>query len=474
MLGQFLLATGALSEDQLKAAEARQTVMGGHLSENLLALELLAPEELQSIVRTPPKVPVRLEETGLTEQFLLNLVAKALYVTQLQTIPALANLLKLTHGVVDNLLGVLKQQGHVEVRGAADERSMLLRYAPTARGQERARAALKQSHYVGPAPVCLRDFNAQADKQAVSFERPQPHRLHQALSMLVLPDELVTSLGHAMCSGQAILLYGPPGNGKSSVARALGGVFSESVYVPHAIEVDGQVIKVFDPSLHEDVESRPPFPRENATGLSQYTHDPRWVLCRRPTVVAGGELTLRMLDLEFDEVINFYEAPLQVKATGGILVIDDFGRQRVPPDRLLNRWIVPLERRFDYLTLHTGKKFQIVFDCVVIFSTNLPPRQLMDDALLRRVYYKMKLDAPDVERYRKILERLVDAYGLVMPEETLRFLLEEMYSQEKLPLANFHPKFIVEHIVAAARYNGTPPVLSREAVLQAIKHLVVA
>jgi predicted ATPase with chaperone activity len=469
MLGQFLLATGALSEDQLKSAEARQTVAGGHLSENLVALDLLGSEEFRAILRQPPSVPLRVEETGLSEQFLVNLVAKALYVTQLQTIPALANLLKLTHGVVDYLLQVLKKQGHVEVLGTADQ-SLLLRYVLSERGREHARSYLKQSHYVGPAPVCLDEYNVQADKQAVSLERADPERLSQALSMLVLPDGLIAGLGQAMCSGQAILLYGPPGNGKSSVARALGEVFSETVYIPYAIEIDGQVIKVFDPSLHEDAQ---PQPTDNFTGLSQHGHDPRWVLCRRPIVVAGGELTLGMLDLEFDEVVNFYEAPLQVKATGGILVIDDFGRQRVPPDQLLNRWIVPLERRFDYLTLHTGKKFQIVFDSVVVFSTNIPPRQLMDDALLRRVYYKMKLDAPDIDRYSRILDRVVAAHGLKLPEETRNFLLDRIYGDRKVPLAAFHPKFIVEHALAAARYNRTPPVLDRDTILQAVQHLQV-
>jgi hypothetical protein len=189
--------------------------------------------------------------------------------------------------------------------------------------------------------------------------------------------------------------------------------------------------------------------------------------------VAGGELTLGMLDLEFDSVSNYYEAPLQVKATGGILVIDDFGRQRVLPSELLNRWIVPLERRVDYLTLHTGKKFQIVFDEIVIFSTNLPPRELMDDALLRRVHYKLKIDPPNAERYWMILERVADAHGMSVSEEIRSLILEEVYGRKGIPLAAFHPKFIVEHVIAASKFNGEPPALTEHTVLDAVQNLVV-
>jgi len=473
MLGYYLLTSGVLSQDQLKAVEARRTVVGGHLVESLQALNLIQPEELQSFLRQPPQVPLRLEDTGLEEQFLLNLVLKALFITQLQTVPPLADLLKLSQGIVDRLLQTLKKQALVEVPGVSDPGLLLLRHILSERGRERALAALAQSQYVGPAPVSVSEYNRQVEKQSVSLEVIDAGKLRQALSMLVLPDDLITRLGEAMCAGQAILLYGPPGNGKSSVAQALGHVFADDIYIPYAIEIDGQIVKVFDPAIHEEAEAKAQREGQRSTGLVQYAHDPRWVLCRRPTVISGGELTLGMLDLEFDEISNYYEAPLQVKATGGVLVIDDFGRQRLQPSELLNRWIVPLDKRVDYLTLHTGKKFQIAFDEIVIFSTNLPPRDLMDDALLRRVHYKLRLDPPNLERYGLILDQVVRANGLSIPEDVRTLILEQLYGRQGIPVAAFHPRFIVEQVLSASKFHKSPPVLNKQAIMRAVENLLV-
>jgi predicted ATPase with chaperone activity len=207
--------------------------------------------------------------------------------------------------------------------------------------------------------------------------------------------------------------------------------------------------------------------------LPQMEHDPRWVRCRRPYIIAGGELTLEMLDLAFDPHSKYYEAPLQMKAIGGIFIIDDFGRQRVRPQELLNRWIFPLERKVDYLTLHTGKKFELLFDQLVIFATNFPPDELMDLAQLRRVHYKLQVNPPTVEDFTEIFRRICDSYGLEFNEETLAYLLNSFYLKHKVPFAGFHPKFIVEHVIAACHYKGTPPRLSRQVLGDALENMVV-
>jgi predicted ATPase with chaperone activity len=290
-----------------------------------------------------------------------------------------------------------------------------------------------------------------------------------------LSPDIVRRLGPAANSGRAVLLYGAAGNGKTTIAQALGESFQQSVYIPYCIEADGQIIKFFDPSVHvpsasaahgENGNSHPMF-------LPHMEYDPRWVRCRRPALISGGELTLEMLDLKFDPYSKYYEAPLQMKAIGGIFIIDDFGRQRVRPHELLNRWIFPLERKLDYLTLHTGKKFELLFDQLVIFATNFPPEELMDPAQLRRVHYKLKVNAPTAEEYREIFIRICDSYGLEFTEEIMAYLLNSFYIKHKVPLAAFHPKFIAEHVIAACHYAGTPPRLARQLLADALENMVI-
>jgi len=255
----------------------------------------------------------------------------------------------------------------------------------------------------------------------------------------------------------------------------LAATFQQPVYIPYCIEADGQIIKFFDPAVHVPATSQP----TESNGMSHpmllppIEYDPRWVRCRRPHIISGGELTLEMLDLDFDPYSKYYEAPLQMKAIGGIFIIDDFGRQRVRPHELLNRWIFPLERKIDYLTLHTGKKFEMLFDQLVIFATNFPPEELMDPAQLRRVHYKLKVDPPTIEEYKEIFRRICDAYGLEFTEELFAYLLNSFYLKHKVPFAGFHPKFIVEHAIASCNYNGTPPRLTRQLLADALENMVI-
>ncbi len=292
----------------------------------------------------------------------------------------------------------------------------------------------------------------------------------------MLSSDILRRLGPAANSGRAILLYGASGNGKTSLAEALGETFQQCIYIPYCIEADGQIIKIFDPAVHRPVTSQQDSgnSRSRPIYLPQIEYDPRWVRCRRPIIISGGELTLEMLDLEFDPHSKYYEAPLQVKATGGVYIIDDFGRQRVRPHDLLNRWIFPLERKVDFLTLHTGKKFELLFDQLVIFATNFPPDELMDPAMLRRVHYKLHVVPPNLDDYKEIFRRICEMYRLEYSEGIISYLVNSFYNKHKIPLAAFHPKFIVEHVIAACNYAGQPPGLNQQLLADALENLYVA
>jgi predicted ATPase with chaperone activity len=400
-----------------------------------------------------------------------------MYISALQTIPELSEQIKLTRGVVEELLNFAKKEALVEIRGPSEKNYNIMRYSLTNAGKERASEALRRCEYIGPVPVPLDVYQTQVQKQTITNEVIGIDKLKRALSHLVLSEDIVRKLGPASNSGRAVLIYGSAGNGKTSIAEAIVGAFQQPVYVPYCIEADGQIIKIYDQSVHLD------FPTSsNSNGAAGYSHpiflphleyDPRWVRCKRPYIISGGELTLEMLDLDFDPHSKYYEAPLQMKAIGGIFVIDDFGRQRVRPHELLNRWIFPLERKVDYLTLHTGKKFALLFDQLVIFATNFPPEELMDPAQLRRVHYKMKINPPTEDEFKEIFLRICDSYGLEFPEKIMDYLLESFYRKHKIPFAGFHPKFIAEHVIAACNYLGTPPRITHELLHDSLENMVI-
>jgi hypothetical protein len=270
-----------------------------------------------------------------------------------------------------------------------------------------------------------------------------------------------------------MLLYGPPGNGKSSVASRIAGVFSDVIYVPYAISVEGQIIRVLDASIHLPMTTTAASSDDSLSFLRQEEFDTRWVPCKRPFVLAGGELTLEMLDLRYDDTGHFYEAPLHVKALGGCFVIDDFGRQLVSPTNLLNRWIVPLESRVDYLKLHTGKTFTIPFDELVIFSTNLEPEDLMDPAFLRRLPYKIEVGAPSLEHFRNILERECARQGLTLRDDAFHFIVHMVKDDMGLDIAGYQPRFIVDQVVATCRFLGIIPEFKSPYIDYAINNLGV-
>ncbi|MBB4186180.1 hypothetical protein GGE07_002830 [Sinorhizobium terangae] len=401
-----------------------------------------------------PLAPTAVEETGLELSFMLRLAAKCAAEQDTVTPSHLSARMKLPKAVVNLLVKELVKLAFLEARGLAGEDVKSdIRYALSTKGREYAQAALRQSQYVGPAPVSLDAFCRQLKVQSIHHERVTQDRLTESLKGLVLSPSLVEKLGPAMNSGQSILLYGPPGNGKTSIAERSARLFLQTIWVPYAIEVGGFVISFYDEAVHQPVSEAPGNPYPKA--------DQRWVECRRPVIKTGGELTLDLLDLAFSDGSNVYEAPLHLKASGGVFIIDDFGRQQVLPQALINRWIVPLERGYDFLTLHTGKKFKVPFDELVVFSTNIAPKDLSDEAGLRRLKYKIFVNNPSRQEYIRIFESYAREVAVDIKVSDLDLFYERKYSGASLASC-YHPKYLLDFIGSYCDFNAMPKTASLE------------
>ena len=405
-----------------------------------------------------PARPTTMEETGIEEGMLLNLTAKAMYTLGLERATALSDHLKVSPAIVTSVLEIMNEMALVESRGLAGaEISSEVRYILSDKGKAWALDAMQQSQYVGAVPVTLDDFCTQVYAQRVAVEHIGPEKLAESMSHLIVPDQLVRQVGPAANSAKSILLYGAPGNGKTCIAEAIGESFEHTVYLPYAIEIAGQIINFYDPSVHELAEGVED--EENSISLrpkGRSATDARWVSCKRPVIKVGGELTLDQLELQYSPIAKFYEAPLHLKALGGVFVVDDFGRQKDAPQAILNRWIVPLEREVDYLTLQTGKKFPIPFDELVIFSTNIPPATLTDEAALRRLYYKIEVPKPTRDDFITIFQRVCEDADIEYTDDMVQYLFKEKYDKLDEEPSAFHPKFFIDQVITACDYYERP------------------
>ncbi len=406
---------------------------------------------------TPAAPPATVAETGLHPDTLAQLMLKTLIAGEASG-TSLADKLRLPYSVLDAMLQHARVEKLVEVRGAAGTGTAGYRYALTDLGRERAGQFLDICRYVGPAPVPLAQYNAYV--RACMAARPfiDRDRLATGFDDLVVSKAMYDQLGPAVNSGKSLFLYGAPGNGKTVVAEGIGRALGSDMFIPHAIDVDGQVITMFDPVNHVPIAG----PESSGSVITAAVLDRRWERIRQPVVVVGGELTLEMLDLSFNTISKFYEAPIQMKAIGGVFVVDDFGRQRIPPRDLLNRWIVPLESRVDYLTLHTGRKFEVPFNVFIVFATNLKPESLADEAFLRRIPYKILAKNPTFEEYCQIFELNCRKRGLPFDTVLVEYLDRKYYKPRKLQMRACHPRDLVCQVIDICRYQGREPAITRE------------
>ena len=405
----------------------------------------------------PGAPPSTLQETGLHPDMLAQLLLKTLVAGEASG-TQLADRLRLPFSVLDALVQHARVEKLAEVRGASGAGNAGYRYALTDLGRDRAMQFLDINRYVGPAPVPLGQYNAYV--RACMAARPWVDRatLSTGFDGLIVNDAMHDLLGPAVNSGKSLFLYGAPGNGKTVIAQGIGRALGTEMYVPYAMDVDGQTITMFDPVNHE-----PGMMTDGGSSIiAAAAHDRRWEKIRRPVIVVGGELTLEMLDLTFNPIAKFYEAPIQLKANGGVFVVDDFGRQRIPPRDLLNRWIVPLESRVDYLTLHTGRKFETPFNVFIIFATNLKPESLADEAFLRRIPYKIRAKNPTLEEYARIFELNCRKRNLPFDQAVVDYLQRKYYTPRKLQMRACHPRDLIEQVIDMCRYHGREPAISRE------------
>lgn len=426
-----------------------------------------------------PAAPDTIKESGLTLGFLNDLILRTLYTRGGMVGLELCKLLCLPFKVIEEPLRFLKDEKCVEVTGGDLIGRISYRFNLTDMGRRRSQEAMQLCSYVGPAPVPLEDYVEQVYRQAVTGINCTPESLRGSMTHLVIKEELFNAIGPAVVSGRSVFIYGPPGNGKTSVANAIGDFLTGAggeIYVPYAFLAENSIVTVYDQSIHRNGdESGQDHGEDNEATIRRLLNtgsvDPRWVRIRRPVVITGGELHLGMLDLKHNADANYYQAPLHIKANGGVFLIDDFGRQLLSPKELLNRWIVPLESRHDYLTTASGKKFEVPFEQLILFSTNLDPKDLVDDAFLRRIRHKVEINAPTRDVYERIFNANVKRLGMNTCTEAVDYLYERYYNQGRCPRAS-DCRDLLEIVQSICRFRRQPVHLTKELMAEAARSFI--
>lgn len=423
-----------------------------------------------------PVAPLTLEEAGLSKDLMIQLALKTMHFAGELAGTALAERLGVAFSVLEPALDILKAQHHIEIVGGALLGGASFRYRITDAGRTRAALFLDHNEYVGVAPVPIAQYQDYMRRFRVATPKSAtPDRVREAFSELVLSNRVLDQLGPAINAQRSMFVYGPPGNGKSLMTQRIRGLLDGAIAIPHAIEVEGQVVRVFDPVLHEEL----PRAEETSLAASAVTLDQatltdrRWVRCKRPLVTVGGELTLDALDLAYGRQNGYYRAPVQVASNGGVLVIDDFGRQKCSPQELLNRWIGPLETRIDYLVLQSGQRIEVPFQVLVVFATNIRPTELVDEAFLRRIHFKIFAESPTVTDFMRIFERYCITCDVAFDPTLVEDLLLNYYHPRQLPLRGCHPRDIIDQALSLADYLGQPKVLTSEVLRAACQSYFV-
>ena len=423
--------------------------------------------------QTPiPVAPRTLAEVGIDVTLLREILLKTMLRRNLDNVLAMAKSLNISVPITQELVEITRGYNMIETLGASRyEDPKHLRYRLTDAGRQTALDALSQSEYYGTVPVPLEDYKKQVEAQSIRDADVPREALEGSMGHLIINNHMFQQLGPAVNSPRSVLFYGPPGNGKSSIADGIRNAYQDNIYVPEFIEYAGNVISVYDPLIHKKVKQEEQDP--TALRLGGAGHDKRYILCQRPTVITGGELTMDMLDLNFNPVSRTYQAPLQLKSSGGVFIVDDLGRQSTPPQTLINRWIVPMESGFDILTLQTGQKFTVPFDTKVMFSTNFAPNKIFDGAALRRIYYKIYVGNPTRDEFIKIFLLTANQYPIEFDEDVLTHMLVELYPTVDNEYGAYQPKFLIEQMISSCRYEGIKPKMSIGLVERAWEHLFI-
>ncbi len=419
--------------------------------------------ELKKLIRAKHSI----EELGIPTSIVTDLIFRILFTEGDVSLGRVVEITRIGQKICDEILTWMKTEHLVEVPRAGAFGRLSYVYRLTENGEERARTALERSQYIGPAPVPLQEYRKsvllQTPDDNSNTRKITPGRLKQALSHLILPENFDRRIGPAINTGSSIFLYGPPGNGKTTIAQVIGMLLAgtEPMRIPYAVAVGGDIIKIHDPLIHIPVE----LSTSDTSILKQF--DERWGLFRRPAVMVGGELQMESLDLRFDPISKFYEAPLQMKANGGMFLIDDFGRQQISPQQLLNRWIVPLESRIDFFRLQSGQTFEIPFRQLIVFSTNLDPADLVDDAFLRRIQMKVEVAGPNEKMFYQIFLRMCKQHKIAFDKDSFVHLIDKWYRKAGRVMQSVHPRDIIKTVVSICQYEGVQPHLTPELIDEA-------